>query len=40
MTKDPRIEVQRRVHALFTQKFASGEPEEEDEEQDDLFTEE
>jgi hypothetical protein len=26
MTKDPRIEVQRRVHALFTQKFASGEP--------------
>ena len=26
MAKDPRIEVQRRVHELFLQKFASGEP--------------
>jgi hypothetical protein len=26
MAKDPRIDVQRRVHELFKQKFASGEP--------------
>ena len=26
MAKDPRIEVQRRVHELFTRKFATGEP--------------
>ena len=26
MSKDPRIEVQRRVHELFLQKFASGAP--------------